>query len=286
MSNEHYEKKGYLLEDFRLFHLQGAQGVKAEFHYHEFCKLLLLVSGSGGYSVEGQRYQLQSGDVVLVGSRAVHRPEFQPDAPYERIIVYIDPEYLRQASTQDCDLTEIFSGKWGHVLRPENGQKIFALASSLEKALSGQEYGRVILSSGSLLRLLVHIGREQRRGSIRQPEPIRPKNERIVQLLRFIDAHIAEDLSVDMLAEQCYLSKYHMMRLFRTETGQSVCGYITHRRLMLARQMIADGMAATEAAFRAGFGSYSSFTRAYAKQFGATPTGRHPSARQLEETFE
>ena len=65
MGNESYEKRGYLLEDFRLFHLRGAQGVKAEYHYHEFCKLLLLISGSGGYSVEGQRYNLQPGDIVF-----------------------------------------------------------------------------------------------------------------------------------------------------------------------------------------------------------------------------
>ena len=103
MSNENYEKKGYLLEDFRLFHLQGAQGVKAEYHYHEFCKLLLLVSGTGGYSVEGRRYALQPGDIVLVGSRAVHRPEFDPNAPYERIIVYIDPEFLLRHSSPDCN---------------------------------------------------------------------------------------------------------------------------------------------------------------------------------------
>ena len=284
--SQDYESRGYLLDDYRLFHLSEPQKSRVDFHYHEFCKLLLLVSGSGGYSVEGQRYQLQSGDVVLVGSRAVHRPEFQPDAPYERIIVYIDPEFLRRASTPDCDLTELFSGVHGHVLRPENSQKLLSLAQSLEKALSGPEYGRVILSSSALLRLLIHIGMQQRQSPSRQPEPIRPQNERIQQLLRYIDAHIAEDLSIDALSEQCYLSKYHMMRLFRAETDQSVYGYITHRRLVLARQMISRGMAATEAAFRCGFGSYSSFTRSYSKQFGTTPTGRHPSAKQLEETYE
>jgi len=281
-----YEKKGYLLEDFRLFHLRGAQGVKAEYHYHEFCKLLLLVSGSGGYSVEGQRYSLQSGDIVLVGSRAVHRPEFASDAPYERIIVYIDPEFLRQASTEDCELLEIFSGKWGHVLRSEKGRRFISMASTLEKELSGEDYGRVILSTGALLRLLVEIGRELHRDETRLAVALQPQNERILGIMEYIHKHLAEDLSIDQLAEQFYLSKYHMMRLFRAETGQSVYGYITHRRLIQARELISGGMPATQAAFRCGFGSYSSFTRAYGKQFGSTPTGRHPSAKALDETFE
>lgn len=285
MSNGNYEKKGYLLEDFRLFHLRGAQGVKAEYHYHEFCKLLLLVSGTGGYSVEGRRYALQPGDIVLVGSRAVHRPEFAPDAPYERIIVYIDPDFLRQQSTADCDLLDIFSGRQGHVLRSGKQQWLLTLASALEQELSGQAFGRVILSTGALLRLLVEIGREQA-NSLQTPSPTVPGDTRIAQLMDYIRTHATEDLSIDALAEHFYMSKYHMMHLFRDETGQSIYGYLTQQRLIIARSLIAGGMRATEAAFRSGFATYSSFTRAYGKQFGATPTGRNRSARLRDETYE
>ena len=287
MGNESYEKRGYLLEDFRLFHLRGAQGVKAEYHYHEFCKLLLLISGSGGYSVEGQRYNLQPGDIVLVGSRAVHRPEFAPDAPYERVIVYIDPAFLKQSSTPDCDLLAIFNGSHGHVLRPTNPRTLFSLASLLEKDLSEDNYGRVILSTGTLLRLLVQIGLQmQQTDATALPAPIRPQDGRILQIMEYLDAHLHEDLSIDQIAEQFYLSKFHMMRLFRAEIGQSIYSYLTHRRLSKARELIAGGTSATDAAFRCGFGSYSAFTRAYKKQFGSTPTGRNPLSRALDETFE
>ena len=63
-----YEKRGYLLENFRLFHLNSRGGTQVEYHYHEFCKILLLVSGQGGYFVDGQRYLLQPGDIVLLDS--------------------------------------------------------------------------------------------------------------------------------------------------------------------------------------------------------------------------
>ena len=59
-----YQKKGFLTEDYRLFHLRSDQGARTEFHYHEFCKILMLVSGSGGYTVDGRRYALQSGDMA------------------------------------------------------------------------------------------------------------------------------------------------------------------------------------------------------------------------------
>lgn len=286
--NESYEKRGYLLEDFRLFHLRGSQGTRVDYHYHEFCKLLLLISGSGEYAVEGRRYRLQPGDAVLIGSRCVHRPEFDADSPYERIIIYISPEFLRRSSTADCDLSECFSGRWGHVLRPgEPGKQLLPeLATALERELSGDGYGRVILSNGLLLRLLVEVGRELRREGLRHPAPIQPGNDRVARILRYIDAHLAEDLTIDALAEASYLSKYHMMRLFRAETGTSIHAYLTDRRLMHARDLIARGMSATESCFRSGFRSYSSFTRAYAKRFGTTPTGRKDRNILLEESME
>jgi len=287
MTNENYEKRGYLLEDFRLFHLRGAQGVKTDFHYHEFCKLLFLISGSGGYWAEGKHYDLEPGDVVLLGSRCVHKPEFAADAPYERVIVYISPEFLQRSSTADCDLLEAFSGAFGHVYRPQSSadQKLRALVNALERELSGQEYGRIVLSSGLLLRILVGIGRDLRQGSGIPAVPSRPSDPRIAGLQAYIDAHIEEELTIDQIAGAFFLSKFHMMRLFRAQTGQSIHGYISQRRLMLARELIRRGVSATEAAFRCGFGSYSSFTRAYARQFGTTPTGRQ-TAQRLDETFE
>ena len=274
MSNGDYQKQGYLLEDFRLFHLHSKAGVKTEYHYHEFCKLLLLVSGSGSYWIEGQRYALQPGDIVLVGNGCIHRPEFEPGSPYERVIIYISPEFLRRMSADGCDLMDCFHGQPGHVLRSDKGKKLQMLALELEQELSGSGFGRQVLGSALLLRLLVKITRELHRQDSPLPQPSPIKDERILNMMGYIEAHLAEDLSVELLAEQFYWSRYHMMRRFREETGSSIGQYITQRRLMLARELIGQGCSATESCFRAGFGSYSSFTRTYGKFFGTTPTGR------------
>jgi len=272
-----YEKRGYLLENFRLFHLHSQSGTRVDYHYHEFCKLLLLISGRGGYVVDGQRYLLQPGDVVLIGSRSAHRPELEEDSAYERIIIYIDPDFLQQSSTADCDLLELFSAQNGHVLRLRETErkKVFALAGALEKELSGGEYGRLILCSGALLRLLVEIGRSQRQEGSLNPSPVTPDDPRVVEWMAYLDRHLSDDLDMDSLAERFFISKYHMMRLFRAQTGFTIHTYLLQRRLLAARQLIERGMLATEACYRSGFRSYSSFTRAYSKHFGSTPTGRY-----------
>lgn len=283
-----YAKRGYLLENFRLFHLRSEQGETVDYHYHEFCKLLLLVSGKGNYVVDGQRYRLQPGDAVLIGSRSVHRPELEAGTAYERIIIYIAPEFLEKASTEDCNLTEIFSARRGPILRMKESRRrrVFTMAAELEEELSTDAYGREILSSSALLRLLVELGRSLRQTDSQKPEPVMPNNPRILEIMRYIEEHLAEDLDIDDLAEIFYISKYHMMRLFHREVGTTIHAYLSQRRLLHARELIGKGMRATEACYRSGFRSYSSFTRAYSKYFGTTPTGRIDTAHGREEGFE
>ena len=271
-----YEKRGYLLENFRLFHLRSQGGAKVDYHYHEFCKLLLLVSGQGSYYVDGRHYRLHSGDIVLIGSRSVHKPEFPEDAPYERIILYVKPEYLQQMSTPECDLLSLFSGSRGHVLRLKEQRRkaVFSLAERLEKGLSRKAFGRDVLSQADLLYLLVELGRGLTDSAESLPYPGMPQNRRVLEIMEYLDGNLSEEIDMDALAERFFISKYYMMRLFQRETGTTIYSYLTQKRLLKARELMNSGMRATESCYACGFHSYSSFTRAYGKYFGTTPTGR------------
>ena len=286
--SEIYAKKGYLLEDFRLFHLKDDGNTKADYHYHEFYKLLFFGAGRGSYFVEGKRYSLAPGDIILIGSQCVHRPEFEPGTPSERIIIYISPDFLSRESSNSCDLTECFSKAYDHVLRPNERirQILFSLVTDIEQELSSNRYGHEISSSGILLRLLVEIARSIRREDVQKPAPLLPKSKQMLALLQYLDAHLTEELSIDRLAEKFFLSRFHMMRRFREETGTTIHAYISDHRLMMARDLMAQGVSATEACFLCGFGSYSSFSRAYGKFFGTTPTGRDVLSYSAEETYE
>lgn len=281
-----HEKRGYLLENFRLFHLTSTGTAQVDYHYHEFCKVLFLVQGSGGYYVDGQRYLLRSGDIVLLDSYSIHRPELYGEDPYERIILYISPEFLRSQSTAQCNLQSVFSGETGHVLRlsQQQRQKLFRMAAQLERDLESDAFGREIFSNAGLLQLLVEIGRN--RAHPENSGSVMPENERIREILRYIDRHICEDLDAETIAKAFFISKFHMMRLFRRETGTTLHLYITQKRLVKARELMDSGMRATEACYRCGWRSYSSFTRAYGKHLGTTPTGRLDVHHAREADFE
>ena len=84
--NKTYEKRGYLLDDFRLFHLKDVQGTNVDYHYHEFPKVIFMWSGTGNYSIDGKKYMIQDSDILLIGKQKIHRPEFEKGSLYERSI--------------------------------------------------------------------------------------------------------------------------------------------------------------------------------------------------------
>ncbi|MBE6996513.1 MAG: helix-turn-helix domain-containing protein [Ruminococcaceae bacterium] len=284
--NETYQKRGYLLESFRLFHMRDIPKEKVEYHYHEFYKLLIVLSGTGGYWIDGERYQLESGDVVLLDRRLIHRPEFERE--YERVIIYISPEFLETCSAGDCALADCFSRPGQHILRlpVRDRERFLGLIRTLEEELGSAEAGKDILSGALLARALVEVYRLQQRGAFPAVQPLRPRDARVAEMLRYIEAHLGEEISVETLAEHFFLSRYHMMRLFREHTGITIHAYIQDRRLMNARDLMGQGVGATEACYKAGFNSYCTFCRAYNRRFGRSPTGRGDKKLLVEETYE
>ena len=91
---------------------------------------------------------------------------------------------------------------------------------------------------------------------------------------------------MDRLARQFYISKFYLMRRFKEETGYTIHGYVTEKRLILAREKIASGLSLSQVAEDCGFGDYSSFSRAYKKRFGVSPTGTIPGSAVPEKPLD
>ena len=129
MQQTDYERRGYLHEDFRLFHLSSALAEDTAFHYHEFHKLVFFLAGRGNYIVEGRTHVLRPYDVVLVRQGAIHKAQIDPSQRYERVILYISPDFLRAQSTADSRLDACFrlpADGQSFVLRPGSARRCCA----------------------------------------------------------------------------------------------------------------------------------------------------------------
>ena len=97
-------------------------------------------------------------------------------------------------------------------------------------------------------------------------------DRRILSIMDYINNHLTEEITVDTIAEACYISRYHLMHVFKGETGYTLFDYITEKRLTLARDLLRAGMPVTEACFASGFKNYSTFFRAYKKHYHVSPS--------------
>ena len=90
--------------------------------------------------------------------------------------------------------------------------------------------------------------------------------------LELINDCIDENISLDTLANNCNLSKYHFLRVFKKELGLTPHSFIINERLNRANNLIQKGLPISEASIQVGFNDQSHFTRNFKKYFGYTPT--------------
>lgn len=277
MTNADYEKTGYLNEPYKLFHLTDHEMRTYECHYHDFHKIMLFVSGDVDYFIEGITYRLEPSDIVLVGAGEVHRPLIRSTAPYERLILYVSPEFLASCSSADCSLEACFQRhekQTEHlpVLRTSapSIHGLFKLCEKLESSLSDQKYAAALYSRCLLLQFLIELSRAFLEDSSHYIET-ESSNQKITEILHYINEHLSDDLSIETLSKQFFISRRYLMHLFKEETGYSIGKYVNAKRLFLARDKIRHGMSLTEACFSSGFQHYSTFTRSYYRMFQTTP---------------
>ena len=90
--------------------------------------------------------------------------------------------------------------------------------------------------------------------------------------LELINDCIDENISLDTLANNCNLSKYHFLRVFKKYLGLTPHSFIINERLNRANNLIQKGLTISEASIQVGFNDQSHFTRNFKKYFGYTPT--------------
>lgn len=275
-----YEKRGYLNCEFKLFHLLDIPKQEFEFHYHDFDKIIIFLNGKVDYIIEGKPYALMPYDIVLVHHNDIHRPSIDQSVPYERIIVYLSPGFITSYKTEYYDLSACFHrAKQAHsnVLRMQSMQKskLLSTIKRLEEACSQDGYANDLYCQVLFLEFMIQLNRASLEHHLDYLQTSAP-NQKVFRLMDYINANLCADLSIDRLAGHFYLSKYHMMRLFKQETGYTIGHYITNKRLLLARELLAKETPITQICFDCGFKNYSTFSRAYKEFFGEAPkVSRH-----------
>ena len=245
-------------------------------HAHEGCELLYFVSGHGTYAVEGNEYCLSPGCILVMRAGETHMIHIEPDTPYVRYTVNFRPEMLASADPNGL-LMQPFTD------RPL-GQKNMYTAVQFDNRLvrnclemmhstehQSDAVQQVAILSG-LMVILFEISRAFQNGN---ENAVLPQGL-IAGVVDYINRNLTENLNLDTLSRQFFLSKSYLNQQFRQATGTTIWDYVLLKRLMLARTSIRGGASVTDAFRASGFNDYSSFYRRYKNRFGVSPKDDRP----------
>ncbi len=238
----------------------------SERHFHDFYEIIYLYRGNGSYVVEGQKYELRSGTLLFLRPGEFHYVVVRPDHPYERFVLHFRKEALRKEDEAILDeLSAMSEDGAGFYTESELPPEIEETVRRFRSASALPEDKASLLSRILLSELLLRLSAVHRRPPPAEAAAIG------LRALRYLNRHITEPVSLDALASELLVSKYHLSRAFKEYNGIGIRHYLTEKRIRLAKHLIDSGMRPKEAAYAVGFSDYSSFYRSYRKTVGHSP---------------
>lgn len=272
-----HPKTGYLNRNFQLFHLKDQMAKDFPFHYHDFHKIIIFLSGNVTYFIEGKAYRLKPWDILLVSHFDIHRAVVDPSVPYERIVLWIRPDYMLSQNDEECNLSACFqkaNQRSFNLIRLDSAlqERMRTILTDFEESCAEEEFGSALLSRALFAQFMVYVNRIFLDKLYIKDKTTLKYDSQIETLLRYINSHLDRELSVEAISERFFISKYHLMRKFKEETGYTLHSYIVHKRLMRASLLISQGVPVMKAAEQSGFRDYTTFSRAYKKLYHTSPT--------------
>lgn len=272
--NEKQQMKG---ADQEIQYKRDQNLTDVKLHHHDFYEIYYLVSGDVTYTIESKLYPVLPGDLLLISPRELHQVNIQPAGQgYERFVLWLSPQYIMSLSSPESDLLQALDPTEpdyrNHLrLPPADQLRIRSLMEQLYAESQQPDFGTDLLPRSLVTQLLVHINRLAAREEISHAN-VSLTSPTVARVVDYINANYPEHLSLEMLAEKFYISKYHLSHEFQRQVGTSVCRYLQKKRLQIARQLLSQGQRPSQVYLQCGFRDYAGFYRAFRAEYGIAPS--------------
>ncbi len=245
-------------------------------HVHSCHELYFSIQGGRQFLIESENYPIAPGDVFFVKEYASHCVTQVEECNHDRVVVNVHPEYLKRLSTPETDLTACFESpapEYRHRLSlNKDDQHAFMFFIQKLSTISG--YGADLQEQAAFLEFFIFLNRHFLDCCDKSDEDNKQTfhfDEKATAILEYINDNLLEDLTLDQIAKNFYISKSYLCRIFNQSTGTTINKYISARRISIAKSLLTSGESAMNACKKSGFNDYSNFHKTFTRTLGITP---------------
>lgn len=271
-----FNTRQYMLsKDFELYYYNDLNFTGTTSHSHNYYEFYFFIEGDVILHIGNIPFQLKSGDIVLIPPNMPHYAKIPtPNKAYRRFVFWISIDYFNQLTQLSSNYTYLMEQAadnqryiYHHDMITINSLQGKVLR--LLEEIHSDRFGKESAVSLCVNDLILHMNRaayeQDHKHSFREEQGL------YENLLQYIEYHLEEELTLDRIANHFYVSKYYIAHLFKKRLGLSIHQYITKKRLAMCRDAILSNTSISKAYVLYGFKDYSSFFRAFRKEFGLSP---------------
>lgn len=251
-------------------------------HFHQFYEIHLLLDKESTHIIEGTLYKQQMFDLVLLPPSRLHKSQYPAEYAVKRLIINFR---LPQETTPEL------AREWEELLSTFHSPiSIYRFERSILEQLAAHLNAifRLLRSPSPTKLLQLHLEFQQflsciynnRTKNIYNQTADNSLTNKIYAVSSYIHTHYMEELSLESLAKEFYISTYYLSHQFKEVTGFNITSYIQMTRIRNAQQLLLNGdMKITEIATACGFNSFSQFNRVFNKFCGVSPSKMKTAAK-------
>ena len=251
-------------------------------HVHPEYELNLLMHGKRQLLFDNRSYIIEEGTLVLIDSNRIHMTsavEEDPDAYYERIILYISREKIEEYDRifPELEMRSFFQQYDGiYVLSPGERQRTMHMFETVMQELDGEQGKSQTLVDLTIIKFFINFWRSNRPAAyLAGGQGRRKKGKSSVahDVSEYISAHFCEQISLEDLAEKFFISESYLSRSFKDIIGVGITEYINILRIRKSQELLEDSkLSVSEIAQAVGFESASYFGRVFQKHLAISPS--------------
>lgn len=248
-----------------------------EFFSGSYYNLFLVMRGAGVFRCGDATLPAQQQNLIIFKPGESGRLEFAgTHGPMELIRVQLSPEALADLSDETTNLEACFNVVPFRQVSVRPDSEIYMLLKNLARKIvllpnETSQFGASLFEHG-ILQMFVVLALRACIHAESHTATVSRHHLMLDEVFLYIQAHLTEELTLERLEKEFFVSHEHIAREFKRQTGQTVHRYIVKARLDRCCSLIEQGLPLTEVYKMSGFGGYNHFFRAFKKEYGMTPS--------------